>query len=203
MRGAGSFSRLHGAVFDLNGQSYYLLNGFIRNAQNESLVYDIDNGLWHRRYSPLGTERHITHVINHQLTDSNTNFHNICIAVLADSSSGNGVIYTLDPDGTNDAGASSQTTRTMTMPQLSYGVRTFMSELYLDMEKPSATGTITLSWSDDGGATYTSGITKDGSSARTRWHRLGSFYNRILRFTFSINSKLAIMGVRARLEVGV
>ena len=77
-----------------------------------------------------------------------------------------------------------------------------MPELCLDMQKPSTAGTITLQWSDDGGLSYTTGVTNTGANQRTRFQRLGSFYQRIIRLTFLIASRIAIMGVRARIEVG-
>jgi hypothetical protein len=77
-----------------------------------------------------------------------------------------------------------------------------MYELDVDMQKATASGTTTLTWSDDGGANYSSGITGTATNPRLRFQRLGSFSKRILRLTFSIASKLAITGIRARLEVG-
>jgi hypothetical protein len=181
-----------GSAYRIDGVSFYVLSF---SNSSEALVYDINNGLWHRRTSPISTADFITSAF---LDDDGT-----FGVVLEDTSTGNSVLYTLDPDGATDVGAASQNNRVATLPQLDYGdTRAFMPELVLDMEKPATAGTITLSWSNDGGTSYSTGITNTGANARTRFQRVGSFYQRILRLTFSIASKIALMGVRARIEVG-
>lgn len=181
-----------GTAYNIDGVGYYSIT--FDGGNELALVYNINAGLWHRHTSSLASADFITHAV---LTDVG-----ITVAI-ENSSADTGTIYTLDPGGSNDTGASSQVSRTMTLPQLDYGsTRAFMPEIMLDMEKPATSGTITLSWSDDGGSNYTDGVTNSGANARTRWQRLGSFYQRNLRFDFSIDSKIAIVGVRARIEVG-
>jgi hypothetical protein len=195
LRAAQSY--VWGSTYSMDGSSFYMLGGLesVITPTTMVLVYDATNRLWHRRTSAISAQHQITHAV---VSDGTTVY---VVAMAADT--GYGTIYKLDPGGTKDTGASSPNSRTMTLPQVDYGAtRAFMPELLLDMEKPATTGTITLSWSDDGGSTYTSGVTNTGANPRTRWQRLGSFYQRILRLTFAIDSKLAIMGVRARIEGG-
>ncbi len=194
---------LFGLTFSLDGTPYYMISG-LRNpdtAQRTALVYDIENGLWHVRYTPLDTDRYITHAVD--VPPGEFVFDRVIVA-LYDRGAGTSTLRYMSNVSTNDSGASGQTPRVMTLPQYApaSGLRTFMPELYLDMQKASAASTVTLTWSDDGGTTYSSGLTGTANIARTRWRRLGSFYQRILRFAFSIDSKLSISGVRARIEVG-
>lgn len=204
---------MFGFVCSLDGSAYYMLSGAFEDANPKryiTLVYDIRTGLWHKRRAPMPWNSstvtqgwYLTHSAS--VIDTGSGWPRVF--VLANGSTlvtQTGKIFEFDPTGTNDSDADAQTTRTMTMPQYSPapGRRTFMPELYLDMQKASAAGNVTLTWSDDGGSTFTSGTTSAANVPRVRWQRLGSFYQRILRFTFSIASRLAIMGVRARVEVG-
>lgn len=191
---------LFGSAYKLDGVGYYTLSGFLESGTRMALVCNLKTGLWHKRYSSISAALQLTHMVTCPSQLSLTS--NVVVAG-RDIGTGNSALYVLDPSGTNDSGASGQVTRVMTLPQIEYGNRrTFMSELEIDMAKPATTGTITCSWSDDGGATYSTGITNTGANQRVRFQRLGSFYRRILRLTFSIASKISIIGVRARIEVG-
>ncbi len=190
---------LFGSVYTLDGSAHYAISGFTEGGIEMSLVCSLETGLWHKRYSSISSVLRITHMVDWPAGGADKQV----IVAAKNTGTGNSTLYYLDPAGTNDSGASSQVNRVMTLPQLAYGdKRVGMYEIILDMQKPSTTGTITLSWSDNGGTSYTSGVTNTGGNARTRWQRLGSFYQRILRVTFSIASKISIMGVRARIEVG-
>ncbi len=187
-----------GAAYKLNGKTYYSLSGFTEGSTEMALVCDLGTGLWHKRYSSISSVLQINQITSAPGPASTTPY-----IAARNTGTSESAFYRFDADGTNDTGAASQVSRVMTLPQVDYGAtRAFMPELLLDMAKPATTGTITLTWSDDGGSSYTSGLTSTGSSARTRWQRLGAFYQRILRLTFSIASKISIMGVRARIEVG-
>ncbi len=194
---------LFGAAYVLSGTLYYMVSGFREpsTGQRTALVYNATDGVWHRQFSPLGTTYLITHAVD--VPAGNFTSDRVLVAVYNTASQTSTLRYMTD-GSTGDSGASGETTRTMTLPQFAPGGgrRVFMHELELDMQKPSTTGTITLSWSDDGGSTYSSGVTATGGDAVTRFQRLGSFRQRILRLTFSIASRIAIMGVRARISVG-
>lgn len=189
---------LYGAAFEIDGRVYYLVSGFSVSGVRVALVYDVKLGFWHRRYSPVADALMITHVLSYYPTS---------LPVVAARNAGTleSTLYHLDPAGTNDTGAAAGAVRTMTLPQYAPtggGKRVFMPEVYLDMAKTTDAATMTLSWSDDGGTTYTSGLSGTSTNPRSRWQRLGSFYQRILRFTITVANKLTIFGVRARVEVG-
>ena len=195
--------RLLGNAFVLGGVPYYMISGFSDGGTETALVCDIKNRLWHKRNSPIATDLRLMFTC----AFPNAAYFNTdrVVVTAEDVSSGASTLYWLDPAGTNDSGAASQTNRVMTLPQFSPGGgarRVFMPELYIDMQKAGAAGTLTLSWSDDGGANYTGGVSGTATNPRARFQRLGAFFQRILRFTFAINSRLEITGVRARIEVG-
>jgi hypothetical protein len=203
----------YASVYTYGGVPYYQIHQVLNAGGTESydLVYDIKNGLWHKRFSPL-TYSGGTGAFNFAVFDTDQFAAAVASGrpVVVGRNNGNtaSALYLLDtPTDSgvyNDAGASSQTSRIMTLPQIAPGEgrRAFMPELYLDMEKSSETSTVSLTWSDDGGATYTSAKTANPSTARVRWQRLGAFFQRILRFTLQVNDRIAITGVRARIEVG-
>jgi hypothetical protein len=201
----GTNRRLFGTAFVLDGDTYYALSGLTENTGLTTLVCDVKRGVWHRRESPLnsGAGVSITHAVEIHEISSSRPLRKVIVAAINQAGTVGGLHY-LDVEGTNDSNASSQTTRTMTLPQFAPGGgrRTFMPELYLDMQKASTSGTLSLQWSDDGGANYNSAVSGTATLARVRWQRLGSFFQRVFKFTFEIASKLQIMGVRARVEVG-
>ena len=69
--------------------------------------------------------------------------------------------------------------------------------IHLDMEHPAASAFVALSWSDDGGHTWTQGRTKStqGNGLRVEWYRLGAAVtSRIYRFTFDSKQKVFVLG---------
>lgn len=201
----GEGALLFGNVYMANGSVCYVVSGLVENSLKTALVYDSKTGFWHKRYSPLDVK--ITHIvgISNEASGFNSFFpESPQTYVVAVGDSGNSGIYWLSVEDTNDQGTSTPTTRVMTLPQFvpAAGRRVEMYELELEMNKVTATGTVTLTWSDDNGATWTSGVTNDMTGDRVRFHRLGSFYRRIFRLTFAIDSALEITGVRGRIDAG-
>jgi hypothetical protein len=97
-----------------------------------------------------------------------------------------GRLYRLDPDGTTDNGAAifQQVT---TPPLYAQTRRAFCARAEVEMEAPPATN-VGLSWSDDGGETFTtprilSGAMPLGERRRLVTTRLGSFRQRAFRIT--------------------
>jgi hypothetical protein len=206
---------IYGSAFLHDGVQYYCLSGFNNTAgtAKEALVCNLETGLWHRWGSSLVASGGYTGVLIVSvvgLPAVGAGLASVGVYLGANSASNKGIVYLVDAGTFTDAGdttahspTSAVPTRTMTVPQVDYGgVRAFMPEIYLDMQKTSASGTCSLQVSDDGGSSYSTAVSGTATNPRTRWHRLGSFFQRILRFTFVINSRMAIMGVRARIDVG-
>lgn len=187
----------------VGGSDYYVLSGFSDSGTITSLVYNIDLGLWHIRKSPLtGGVRH-THVAVLDGSDTVASMRGLTVLAGNSASDTVGALYWFDQEKTNDAGAASETTRVMTLPQFAPagGRRVAIYALELDMQKAAAAGTCNLQWSDDGGTTYSTAVAGTATNPVTRWSRLGQFRQRIFRFTFAAASKVAIMGARALIEV--
>jgi len=80
----------------------------------------------------------------------------------------------------------------------------FHSALEIEFEA-GVSGDVTLSWSDDEGSSYSTGITKSLGTTRTTriiWRRLGKSRDRIYRITMSTNCKWVIIGAWLELEMG-
>jgi hypothetical protein len=197
---------LYASTFSFDGAAYYVLSGMFETGIGYfSLFYDIGSGLWHRWASALndGTNTGVSLIAAIETAGGDVR--------LAANSTISGRTYELTNTVFSDVGESGvhipQTvtpTRVMVLPQYAPGGgrRTFMPELYLDMQKSSVDGTCNLQWSDDGGTTFNTAIAGNETLARTRWQRLGSFFHRAFKFTFAVASRVSIMGVRARVEVG-
>lgn len=188
--------KARGSAFVFEGAAYYLLDTNYNNS--ESLVWSITTNLWHERLSSIVTR--IMDVVNYRNPGSAMKTTALC----NNSNAATSAAYILSSSVYVDSGSAGQEARSMTLPAVAAnGERVFMHELYLDMEKHSAASTVNLTYSDNGGSAYSSAKAADGTLARCRWNRLGSFFQRILRFTFATNSRIAIMGVHARIEAGL
>jgi hypothetical protein len=190
----------YGSAYTMDGRAYYMVTLQDRTGH---LLYDIEAGIWSAGQIPSLSGA--STIESSRLQGFSVDSPDAYCTVKQDVDAW---IAKLDPtvfqDGKQGGSpAPTNVTRTLTLPAVSYGgQRAFMSELYLDMEKATTGGTLSLQWSDDGGVTYTSAKAGTATNERVRWSRLGSFRQRILRFTFEINNRVAIMGCRARIEVG-
>ena len=119
----------------------------------------------------------------------------------------NGQIYNLDPGADNDNGT--VLTRIATLPPIwAETDRAFMHRLTLEMQPGlmPKDNRIQLDVSDDGGFTYrtrpdgvVAGVLGD-TKHRVYWPRLGSFRQRVLRFT--LNGPCALYGADVEMEKG-
>lgn len=188
---------LYGSAFYHDGVPYYLLSNLndpVTEGAKVSLVCNLQARLWHKlKHAAIDEVASVFPFVG--------NGGNEHLAIAVGNLAGEMVAGRLDAETPTEL--SSNLTRAITLPQVSAGsVRSFMPEIYMDMQK-TTDGTLTLTWSDDGGATYTSGVTATMTTPRARWQRLGAFFQRILRFTITASaSKIAIMAVRARIDAG-
>jgi hypothetical protein len=172
-------AEFYGSAFYFNGIPYYAISGFadLNNEGGLTTLYcNLLNNTWHRRtdIQPIGA----ANIGSSQ-------------PVLATSSN----LYSLSPTG-------SSLSRRMTLPQVYFGgQRATMHELMFDMA-PSTSGTMTVSWEDTGDSAYSAGVSCDMTQKTPRVLRMGSFVQRSIRAEFASNSSVAVMGVRARVDVG-
>lgn len=193
-----SAQQLYGSVFVLDGRPYYALSGLVDPSDSNlktTYICDLDRQLWHRWAHPSVTD---ILSIDYDPRFRGSTFNNLVAANRINSVAVSAECL-LNPSDPREFGTNR--THTMTMPQIDYGgVRSEMYEFYIDMQKTSDTPT--LSWSDDGGTTYSSGTAAAASQLRTKWARLGGFFTRILRLVLTGSDKIAILGARAKISVG-
>jgi hypothetical protein len=177
--------------YSLEGHDNYALS-----FSSGTFVYDISTGLWRERES-FGIDRW-------RAQDYVRAWE---LDLVADFETGD--IYELDLSTYDENG--SPLVRTIQAPPLhGGGRRVLMPRLFVDAEMgtsidPNADPLFMLQWSDDGGKTWSN--VHHGSAGKTgeytkrfTWSRLGSFYQRTLRFSLSDSCKLAVLGAYAELE---
>lgn len=207
---------MRGYAYRENGHLFYVLNlgapnsaalisgfgytsGTVPAAPTTTLVYDATEGLWHERKSYDGSTRHWGNLYafdsgssqGHTVTDFQT-----------------GWPYTLSSSFYQDNG--NNVTRTRIAPHLSdQNKLLFYSEFALDAEmgtQASGNQTLTLSWSDDAGQTWSAGlpvtISAGNYKARAVWRRLGKSRDRIFKVTTSDNMRVCWIGAYLELTEG-
>lgn len=163
-----------------------------------TLVYDLTSGAWHQRKS-TGLDR--WRVSCHTTLDDRH--------IVGDCESGN--LYFLDLDTYTDNGDIIRREAVLS-PIHGNGQRVMMPEIYVDVEAGVGTASgdgsdpvLMLDWSDDGGATWSTelsrSIGKTGErSQRAVWNRLGSFRQRTLRLAIEDPVKVAMIGIYMRAQ---
>jgi hypothetical protein len=117
-----------------------------------------------------------------------------------------GALWSPDSSVATEKGATIQ--RTAQLPALvTHGPRAFMARLEVEMEvgTNASASPLLLSWSDDGGTTYTTPRSLDtGTTGQARLRvattRLGSFRQRVLRLAGS--GRVTVYGVDADMGTG-
>lgn len=190
---------VRGSIHAIAGQQFYSLS-----VNNFVMLYSITTGTWHVRSLSSGVLRYADTV---NYTSSGGSKYVFVGLNTGDAGLGSDVYQLVDGDHGHE-GATNFAVYTLVLPAFDGGGRrVFESELELSCSLGKSVS-IELSYSDDGGVTYvTHGADNYTTGNRYRWHRLGSFYRRIHKFTITATSKtfagsFAIESVRARIEVG-
>ena len=196
-----------GIVYNFEGHVWYTITF---PTGNKTWVYDDATGLWHERrsYSDSGSD----HGRHRMMTYAKAWGKHIA----GDYS--NGKIYEIDIDTYTDNG--NTIIRERTGPVISNeNKRLFFREFQIDFEPgvgitspysisvPGVDPQAMLSWSDDGGMTWSSEllapIGKTGEyQNRAIWRQLGTARNRVFRVRVSDPVKVAIAGAYLRVEQG-
>lgn len=161
-------------TYQKEGHVFYVLNF---ETDDQTWVYDVTEGLWHRR----GYLNNTTNALERQRGHLQCHFNQK--DYVGDYESGN--IYELDSDTYTDN--SQEIQRTLTLPHVkNKGKRLFISNFQLEMETgvglQSGQGSdpqAMLYISKDGGHTWFGGLWNDigvvgDYETRVKWHRLGS-----------------------------
>jgi len=195
----------NGFALTFQGHPQYVLS-FPNTTQyntgpGRTFVYDIATDLWHRRASTI-------------TSGVPGGWDVSCAARFGGSTragkmlvggSGNGNLYQVKQSVATEAG--SNLTAIATLPPIwADGERAILDSVELEMETGlnASELDVTLSWSDDGGSTWSTGAARSmGASGekgiRVIWRRLGAFRQRILRFTFAAGSAVAAYGADVRM----
>lgn len=195
-----------GFAINFQGHPQYVLSfpstTQVNTGPGRTFVYDIATGLWHRRASTITSG-----VPGGWGVACAARFGASTLAakMLVGGASG-GNLYTLKQSLATEAGTS--LTAIATLPPLwARGEIARLDSVELEMETGvnASTLDVALSWSDDGGQTWATGVERSmGASGdygiRVIWRRLGSFRNRILRFTFDAGAKIAAYGADVRIS---
>lgn len=192
-----AISDAEGWFYTQDGHSFYVLTF---PTERQTFVYDAATKLWHERKS--GTDEFARWRASHGVNAFGK-------TLVGDTSTA--TIYRLDKNIFTEAGSVIQ--RVGTSPPLyAAGKRATMSNLEIEIETgvglvtgQGADPQIVLQWSDDSARTWSSEQVRSfgtlgAYTQRVRWNRLGSFRDRVLRFTVSDPVKFNLFGASAEVE---
>lgn len=182
-------------TYSQNGHKFYVMTFPTENA---TWVYDISTELWHERETGIGN-RHLA------------NAHCVCFDKHLVGDYRNGRVYYFDTDVFTD---NATDIRRMAISPVIHAdrKRLYMRNMELDCEtatgNASAEVEIALTWSDDGGRTFsvTAPIRGLGKSYETIkrivWRRLGCFRQRIFRIVTTSAFRSVVIAAHAEVEQG-
>jgi len=203
----GSYSRTDDAfswTYQDDGHTFYMLTF---PTASKTWGFDVATGRWHERAYRKTDNTEIRHRANCHAYFNNLN-------LVGDFE--NGKIYQLDMNTYTDDGAEIQ--RIKDFPHITNsGYRQFFRQFILDCQVgvgnagTSSTGEtdpeIWLSWSDDGGNTFSSTLTQKLGQIgqywqRVQWTRLGMGRDRIFRIGTTANAAIAFQGAFLEAQSG-
>lgn len=181
-------------VYQFQGQTFYCLNA---PGVASTWCYEIATGAWHERcdLDEAG-----------QFTAHRATCHAYALGlhlVGADD----GIVYRMDPDANTLAGDTLKRTRISPNDVTPLRDRQFFAEFVLDCTTGEAehgvTPVVELSWSDDGGYTWSNPVGRSLGlrgeyEPRVIWNRLGSARDRVWRVDFTDNAPFAIISGETR-----
>jgi hypothetical protein len=188
-------------TYQQGGHLFYCLN---LPTTNTTYCYDVSTEMWHeRKYLNLwSTERH------------RAEHHAIAYGVSIVGDYESGKIYALDPDTYTDDGTS--IVRERTAPHVSKDLTLVRHNGFeLDMETgvglsgegQGSDPKVILTWSDDGGHTWSNERYADAGKlgnrkTRVKWRRLGMSRDRVYRVKITDPVKVVLIGAEIELEEG-
>lgn len=183
-------------TYQQDGHAFYMLTF---PSAKKTWCYDVATNLWHEREYRLSSNERTRHRANcHAYFDG--------MNLVGDFE--NGKIYQLDIDTYTDDGTEIMRLKDFAH-MVSSGYRQFFRKFVLDCQVAVGNGgtskpgepdpEVWLSWSDNGGNTWSSTLVhrlgKIGEFwQRVQWNQLGSGRDRIFRISTTANAKIAIQG---------
>lgn len=162
------------------GHLLYILNLI---SQNRTLVYDVDEKLWHE-WSTNSTGNHSVFAGNYMADKSDGTPY-----LLHKSS---GTIYKLDPNVNNDAGTSILCELVTNRYDMDTYNRKFMSSVKLVGDRYETANSVTLQWTNDDYETWSNEKTITLTDDFPAFHRLGSFRRRAFKIKHSVDQPLRV-----------
>lgn len=166
------------------GQLVYVLN---LSSANRTFVYNVDNPGWTEWEAAGGGKFNVIAV-----TSLN--------GVVYGQDASNGRIYTLLSTTFQDSSVDFTVTLQPAKTDLGTDNRKFETEL--SVVGDTTTGNLSVTYSDDDGANYSTARTIDLSQSHKRLMRMGSFRERIYRYTYADNYALRLQAARHDIEIG-
>ena len=167
------------------GHLVYCLN---LAAANRSFVYDVDQGIWSEWLSATSTRFNIVSATSKD-------------GVIYGQDASSGYIYTFQNSVYRDAGAAFPVI--LQTPRSNYGSANRKYEDELEIIGDVSSGTITVEVSDDDFQTWTNVGSIDMSEQQKSVTRLGGFWNRAHRFTFTANAPLRVQAFVPEIRLSV
>lgn len=201
IEGYSDFSNARASVYSQQGHRFYILKF---PSDNKTWVYDINNGLWHERYS--------YEYISNDLQENEWRGDYVCTAWNGKpyaTDSFDGIVYSLDLDYGQDG--TLPIVRKFVFPTLNNETkRAFYRRLKLDMDCGigATETTIMLTYSDDGGYSWVSEAWRPALNSgnfgeykkRVEWRSLGSSKERTFAVTISSIEKINVLAAYLDVE---
>lgn len=169
-----------GFGFRTKGHLFYMIH---LKTSNRTLVYDIDEKLWHEWSSSSA--------------GSHTFFHYDYMTDNADGTpyllhSTNGSLYKVDPSVYTDAGTDIIVDITTNKYDMDTYYRKFMSSVKLVGDLLGTANNVTMYWSDNDYQSWSNAKTISMADTYPAFQRLGAFRRRAFRFTHASNNPLRL-----------
>lgn len=181
-------------TYQQGGRAFYCINA---PGLTSTWCYEVSSGTWHERCDLDGDGQFKALRVTHAAYCYGKQW-----AFDAD-----GKVYWMDPTVNTYAGDTLKRTRISPNDVTAMRDRQFFSEFALDCntgEAPQATSpVVSLSWSDDGGFTWSNPVTRSAGAVgeykpRVLWSRLGSARDRVWRIDFSDDAPFNIINAETR-----
>ena len=183
---SSSTTFLYSGCISMDGRDFFVLNtGAV------TFVYDIEAKVWHRWTWRGNTTLDAFFPMTLKSGDTP-----ISLFVRITS------IYKFSPTLYQDAGGSTAVQIVTNNHDFDMYDQKFMSRLTVVADKPTASNTLSVSWSDDDYQTFNTPVTLDLYQERPSINRLGRFRRRAFKFIHTANLPLRIKQVNVDLNLG-
>ena len=186
----GDMTPCRGFGFRSKGHMFYMIN---LKTQGRTLVYDIDEKLWHE-WSSNTSGNHGVFSCDY-MADMSTG-----VAYVLHNS--NGCIYSLDPDTYQDDGTSILTELVTNRYDMDTYRRKFMTSMRPVGDRYETGNSVDMSWSDDDYQTWSNTKTISLTDDYPVFSRLGSFRRRAFRIKNSLNYPLRLEALEVEYKEG-